>query len=174
MSSRLDAVTKAKQAYVLAKSTMEARLRDELRKEMANLQTQIDIAVRYAVDSGESKADVLRALGTKDYNTLKASLERTQAVTEIVGKDPLDRVYSYVSDDVVKATYKNHGPSGYSGEASFTVKKLDDGSYLFFSLESLWSEDYKTRNDVVAALDGKSDGFYYEEMLSWVKSSTTG
>jgi hypothetical protein len=51
------------------------------------------------------------------------------------------------------------------------VKKLDDGSYLFFSLESLWSEDYKTRNDVVAALDGKSDGFYYEEMLSWVKQT---
>jgi len=168
MSARLDAVTKAKQAYVMAKSTLEARLRDQLRNEMSNLQTQIDIAVRYAYDSGEKKAEILRALGTKDYGTLNESLERTQAVTEIVGRDPLDSVYSFFGEDVVFASYENHGPKGYSGEASFTIKKLDDGSYLFLSLDPLWSEDYKTRNDAVAALDGVKDGFYYEELVSWL------
>jgi hypothetical protein len=138
---------------------------------MSNLQTQIDIAVRYAYDSGETKAEILRALGTKDYNTLNESLERTRAVTELVGRDPLDSVYSLFGPDVVVATYSNHGPSKYSGEASFTIKKLDDGSYLFLSLDPLWSDDYKTRNDAVAALDGKTDGFYYEELVSWLTKS---
>jgi hypothetical protein len=170
-NSRLDAVTRAKQAYVVAKTTLEARLRDEMRKEMANLQTQVDIAVRYAFDSGESKADILRALGTKFYGTLNDSLERTHAVTEIVGANPLDNVYWYMGDDVIGVTYDNHGPNQYSGSARFTAKKLDDGSFLFLSLERLWSDDYKTRNDVVAALDGKTDGFYYEELMSWIRQS---
>jgi hypothetical protein len=80
-NARLDAVSKAKQAYVLAKSTLEQRLREQMKTELANIQTQMDIAVRYAFDAGESKADILRALGTKDYGTLNASLERTQGVT---------------------------------------------------------------------------------------------
>jgi len=169
-NSRLDAVTRAKQAYVVAKTTLEARLRDELRKEMANLQTQIDIAVRYAFDSGESKADILRALGTKFYGTLNESLERTRAVTEIVGRNPLDDAYS-LDVDTVTVTYRDHGPNHVTGSAKFFVKKLDDGSYLFLSLDPLWSDDYKTRNDVVAALDGKNDGFYYEELVSWMRQS---
>jgi hypothetical protein len=167
---RLDAVKKAKQAYVMAKSTLEARLYEQLRNEMLNLQTQIDIAVRYAYDSGESKADILRSLGTKDYGTLNASLERTQAVTEVVGRDPLDSVYSLLGDDVVSVTYVNHGVNNYSGHASFDVKKLDDGSFLFLSRDKLWSDDYKVRNDVVAALDGRTDGAYYEELSTWIST----
>lgn len=151
-----------------AKSTLEHRLREQLNKEMSNLQTQIDIAVRYAYDSGETKANILRALGTKDFNTVVRCLERTSAVAEIVGESPLDSIYSWLDKDTVRAVYKDHGPNNYSGEASFVVKKLDNGSYLFLSLDSLWSEDYKTRNDIVAALDGKTDGHYYEELVSWV------
>jgi hypothetical protein len=73
-----------------------------------------------------------------------------------------------LGEDVVFVTYHNHGPSGYSGRASFTVKKLDDRSYLFLSLDKLWSDDYTVRNDVVAVLDGVKDGFYYEELSTWV------
>jgi hypothetical protein len=40
------------------------------------------------------------------------------------------------------------------------------------ALDPLWSDDYKTRNDVVAAVDGKTDGFYYEELMDWVQTST--
>ena len=167
-SARLDAVNKAKQAYVMAKTTLEQRLREQMREELANLQTQIDIAVRYAYDSGESKADILRSLGTKHYGTLNDSLDRTQRVAEIVGVNPLDSIYTMMDSETVVVSYDKHGPSGYSGEASFTVKKLDDGSYLFLSLDPLWSDDYRTRNDVVAVLDGVKDGFYYEELVEWI------
>jgi hypothetical protein len=162
---------RAKQAYVIARATLEQRLREQMRAEMSNLQTQIDIAVRYAFDSGETKASICRALGTKDYNTINQSLERTSAVTELAGQNPLDSVYSWSDTDTVTVTYENHGPSQYSGQASFMVKKLDDGGYLFLAFDPLWSDDYKVRNDVVAVLDGKTDGFYYEEILAWVKQT---
>jgi plasmid replication initiation protein len=168
VSKTLDAVAKSKQAYVLAKATMETRMRQQMNEELSNIRTQIDIAVRYAFDSGERKADILRALGTKDYNTVNESLARTGSVSKIVGIDPLDKVYTLTGDDTVVVLYDRHGPSYYSGEASFTYRKLDDGTYLFFSLDSLWSEDYKTRNDVVAVLDGQKDGFYYEELSAWL------
>ena len=168
MNARLDAVTKAKQAYVLARTTLEARLREQLASEMANLQTQIDIAVRYAVDAGETKAAILRALGTKDYNTLKASLERTQGVTEVVGVDPLDSVYA-LDGDVLTVRYVSHGSLNYSGDAVFTVKRFDDGKILLLADTPLWSDDYAVRNDVVAALDGRTDGEYYDEVIEWLR-----
>jgi hypothetical protein len=167
-NARLSAVNKAKQAYVMAKTTLEQRLREQMREELSNLQTQIDIAVRFAYESGESKASILRALGTKDYGTLNGSLERTSGVTEVVGDDPYNQIFTMMDSETVVVSYDRHGPSGYSGEASFTVKKLDDGSYLFLSLDPLWSDDYRTRNDVVAVLDGVKDGFYYEELMEWI------
>jgi len=167
-NARLDAVSKSKQAYVLAKTTLEQRLRDQMREELLNIQTQLDMAVRYAYDSGESKKSILRALGTSNYNTVYESLARTTGVAEVVGDNPLDAMYTMMGDDVVVVSYDKHGPKQYSGEASFNVKKLDDGSYLFLSFDPLWSDDYRTRNDVVAVLDGVKDGFYYEELSEWM------
>jgi hypothetical protein len=174
MSARLDAVTKAKQAYVMAKTSLEARLREQMRSELSNLQTQVDIAVRYAFDDGESKADILRAMGTKDYHTLNSSLERTSAVKEVVGVDPLDSVYQLIAEDVLEVTYSNHGPSEYTGTAVFDVKRLDDGGVLFLARDPLWTNDYKTRNDVVAVLDGMRDGYYYEEASAWTLGKFSG
>lgn len=172
-NARLDAVTKAKQAYVLAKSGLEARLREQMWNELANLQTQIDIAVRYAVDSGESKAAVMRALGTKDYNTVKMSLSRTQGVAEVVGVNPLDNVYIHSIDEngreILEVKYDKHGSKEYSGYAIFDIKRLDTGGILFLSRVPLWSDDFMVRNDVVVALDGKTDGEYYDEVIAWLQ-----
>lgn len=170
-SAKLDAVSKAKQAYVLARTTLEARLREQMRLELANLQTQIDIAVRYAVDAGESKASVMRALGTKDYNTVKASLDRTQSVAEIIGDDPLGNVYFVDGNDDAERLhvhYVNHGTLSYTGDAVFRIKRLDNGKLLFLAETPLWNDDYTIRNDVVVALDGKTDGEYYEEVVAWL------
>lgn len=166
LNAKLDAVSKSKQAYAVARSTLEARLREQMREELANLQTQIDIAVRYAVDAGEKKADVLRALGTKDYNTLKASLGRTQAVKEIKGVNPLDSVYS-LDDDVLTVLYVNHGSARVTGEAQFEVSQID-GKVFLKSMSPLYNADYSERNDVVGWLDGRLDGEYYVEVVEWL------
>lgn len=171
LNAKLDAVAKAKQAYVIARSTLESRLREQMRTELANLQTQVDIAVRYAVDAGETKADVLRALGTKDYNTLKASLDRTQAVKEIKGTNPLDSVYSYDSiTELLTVTYVNHGSLNANGVAQFTVRAKVGAQGMPFleSVTPLWNEDYSVRNDAVAYLDGRYDGEYYDEVAQWL------
>jgi hypothetical protein len=170
-SVRLDAVAKARHAYVVARTTLEQRLREQMREELGNLQTQVDIAVRYAVDAGESKAAVLRAMGTKDYGTLQASLERTQGVAEIVGDDPFGDVYFVMQTpdyDRLDVNYVSHGPSKANGSASFQMKTLDDGKLFLIALNPLWNEDYTVRNDAVAFLDGKLDGFYYDEVVAWL------
>lgn len=173
LSARLDAVQKAKTAYVVARTTLEARLREQMRDELLNLQTQIDIAVRYAVDSGESKAAILRALGTKDYGTINASLERTQSVSEVVGADPLGDTYSVThtpDGDRLEVNYVNHGDDWLNGSSSFDIRKLDDGRIMLSALSPLWDDTFTVRNDAVAVLDGRFDGFYYDEAVSWLRS----
>ncbi len=173
LSTRLDAVAKARQAYVVARTTLEQRLREQMRLELTNLQTQVDIAVRYAFDAGESKAAIMRAMGTKDYNTMNASLERTTGVAEIVGADPLAEVYSLQvvgNDTYIQVEYVNHGADKLNGKAIFEVKHLDGGGVLLLADSPLWNEDYTVRNDAVAVLDGKTDGYYYEEVMQWVSA----
>lgn len=167
LSKQLDAVSKARQAFVIARSTLEARLREQMREELTNLQTQVDIAVRYAFDSGESKAAIMRAMGTKDYNTMVASLERTQGVAEVVGADPLANVYQLV-DGKLHVDYADHGADRFNGEAVFEIKQLDGGAVMLLGDRPLWNEDYTVRNDAIAALDGKTDGHYYDEVIAWM------
>ena len=168
MNAYLDAVSKAKAAYVLAKTTLEARLREQLRDELANTQTQIDIAVRYAYNAGESKAEILRALGTKDYHTLNACLERTELVEEVIGDNPFDSIFTKV-DDTLHVSYRDEGTSSYSGDAVFVVKQIPGGEYLLSAITPLWSDDYTVRNDVVVALDGVTDGYYYDQAKQWLQ-----
>lgn len=173
MSARLDAVSKSKQAYVLARATLEQRLREQLKDDLSNLGAQVDMAVRFAFEAGESKANILRSLGTKDYNTVRDSLARTQAVTVVEGNDPLDKVYHYFRPEgsdtkTLAVTYNNHGPAAITGTAYFEVKKMDDESTWFMAKDALWNDGYTVRNEVVAALDGKQDGYYYDEAVKYV------
>ena len=173
MSAYLDGVTKAKQKYVAAKITLEQRLRESLKDELHSMKTQVDIAVRYAADNGHSKAEILRALGTKDYHTVYAALKRTEGVAEIMGINPLDSVYSYDKEsDMVHVNYLNHGPHTISGSATFRFRNFDDGKKLFLSEDKLWSEDYTVRNEVVAVLDQVDHGFYYKEAIDWMSEQT--
>ena len=78
-NQHLDAVMKARSAYIMAKRTLEAKLREQLNHEISNLQTQVDIAVRYAHNSGASKSSILRAMGTKDFfNTVSIEPKRSR------------------------------------------------------------------------------------------------
>ena len=170
MNADLDAVMQAKQRYVIAKTTLEQRLRDELNKQLDLIKAQVDVAIRYAHDSGANKDEILRALGTKDYRTVYDSLERTQGVERVEGIDPLDSLYTYdPNESTLIVKYDNHGPLDVTGVAGFTIKKMDDGTVWFMAQDRLWSDDYTVRNDVVAALDGKQDGFYYDEAMAWLR-----
>lgn len=170
VEAKLDAVTRARAAYVLARTTLESKLREQLKSELALLQTQVDIAVRYAHDAGASKASILRAMGVKDYGTVKSSLDRTRGVEEVIGVDPLDTMYSFDPESgKFTARYKDYGPQSISGVATFDFIIMADQTKWFMPIDSLWNEDYTIKNEVVAALGNRQDGFYYEEALSWVE-----
>jgi HPt (histidine-containing phosphotransfer) domain-containing protein len=168
MSVRLDAVAKAKSAYVTARLGLEHELREKMRSDLSNLNTQIDIAVRLATDAGESKAAILRALGTKDYGTINASLQRTQGVADIVGVNELDQVYSTV-DDVLTVQYISHGSKNLTGKAAFSFSWFDPERLFLQGRDSLWNHTFTVRNDVIANLDGVMQGEYYEEVKAWLK-----
>jgi hypothetical protein len=172
---RLDAISSAKERYVIAKSRLEYQLREKLKEELSNLQSQLDINVRYAVDSGCSKASVLRALGTRDYHTLNASLSRTEGVEEDTGTAGFDDVYSFdLETGEFSVTYDSHGPDSVSGAAVFDFRILNDGTKWFMARTSLWNEDFTVRNDVVASLDNRQSGYYYDEALAWVERVISG
>lgn len=171
LSARLDAVAKARQAFVVARTTLEQRLREQMAEELSNLQTQVDVAVRYAYDSGESKAAIMRAMGTKDYNTMNASLVRTSAVSEVVGDDPLGDVYSRVGEALF-VSYVNHGEDKLNGKSVFAIRTLDDGRIMLSADAPLWDETFTVRNDAVAVLDGRFDGKYYDEAVAWLSESS--
>jgi len=167
MSVRLDAVAKAKAAYVAARLGLEHELREKMRTDLANLSTQIDIAVRFASEAGESKAAILRALGTKDYGTINASLQRTQGVTEVVGFNELDNVYS-MDGHVLTVRYVEHGSKKISGTATFNVSWFDSNRIFLQGNEALWNDTFTIRNDVIANLDGVHSGEYYDEVKVWL------
>lgn len=165
-SAYLDAVAKARSELVLARATLEHRLRQELEERLSNMQTQLDLAVRYAYDQGHSKGQILSAMGAKYYGIVNDSLARTEGVAEVEGVDPLDGVYSF-DGEVLSVRYDKHGPREITGEAQFTYKNFTDGE-MFLSLTPPYSEDFSVRNEVVGALDQRMDGFYYEEALEWL------
>jgi hypothetical protein len=172
MNADLDAVMQARQRYVIAKTTLEQRLMDELRKQLASLSAQVDLSVRFAFNGGSNKAEILRALGTKDYRTIYESLERTEGVERVDGIDPLNSVYVMSSNnEVITATYTNHGPQGISGIASFDIRRMEDATTWLMARDPLWTDDYTVRNYVVAALDGQQDGFYYKEAMVWLNGN---
>ena len=172
LSQKLDAVAKARQAFVLARTTLEQRLREQMNEELSNLQTQVDIAVRYAYDAGESKSAILRAMGTKDYRTMQACLDRTQSVFEVAGDDPYADVYFVAHTpeyDRLDVDWSNYGDERLNGRASFEIKTLDDGTILLLAVDGkLWNDDYTVRNDAIAMLDGRTDGKYYDEVIAWL------
>ena len=171
MRAELNAVTKTKQKYVIAKTTLEQRLREDLMRQLDSIQSQLDVSIRYAYNAGANKAEILRALGTKDYRTLYDSLARTEHVVAIEGVDPLDVMYQFNEiDSTLFVNYTGHGPMNITGTAEFTAKQVEDGSVWYFAITPLWNEDYTVRNDIVSALDGRQDGFYYDEALDWVSS----
>jgi hypothetical protein len=78
MSKELDKVTTAKMEYKKRREDLEALAREKLDEDLFWVRSNLNQAVRNAVNAGESKAAVMRALGTKNFDTIKFLLERTK------------------------------------------------------------------------------------------------
>lgn len=74
MDKSLGSVRAAQERLKVARAGVEARLRVMLEAELRELIRARDLSVRKAFEGGASKADIKRALGTKDHATVQSIL----------------------------------------------------------------------------------------------------
>jgi hypothetical protein len=77
-------VRAAQERLKLARGDVEARLRVMLEAELVELTRARDVAVRKAFEGGVSKAELKRALGTKDHATVQRILSGGSATVSSV------------------------------------------------------------------------------------------
>lgn len=169
--SKLQAVTFARENLRQMKQNLEEELRRELQEKLAHAQVLVDNAVRAAFDSGIRKAEILRAMGTRDFRTMQDCLDRTESIAGVASSSSLDSTYSYDPEaKILSVNYVNHGPNDITNKARFEVKRNEDDNQIFFdSLDSkYYGDNYASINHAVVWLDRKLEGFYYEEALEWL------
>lgn len=126
-----DRIRQAKRDLVDYKRDAESILRAELANRIATRQKIVDDAVRAAYDHGLSKAAIGRALGTKDYRTVQATLDRTVPTDA----DPTLATPATPTTPAQAGTWLREGntvrldsmvlpsvPDGYTGTLTFDVE----------------------------------------------------
>lgn len=165
---RVKAVAEARRAFREAQATAEARLREQMREEMLQHRTTLDLRIREAVNAGVTIADVMRAYPTKDRKTILTSLERTKSMA--VEETPAEDGANYVlSHGELFVDYTNFGPDEVTGSARFTFERWDDEKFHLLAIDELWNEDYTEKNEVVFRLDDVADGYYYDSAVAFLE-----
>lgn len=127
------------------------------------LEVQLDRAVRDAKDADCKIAWIQEAYPTQDYGTIRRILDRTPSVVAARAEAEVAERYRWHEDETVTVTYHNFGPENVSGVADFEYVTLDEGMPMLSSVET------DEGNDVIRVLDGRLDGFYYDDMLDWAR-----
>lgn len=149
--------------------TLEAQVRAQLKAELQEVQTAVDIAAATAYRAGASKAAVGRALGSQDYNTYNDSIERGLSV---VGNGS-------TNSGLIMETYW-HGNEQWvdvirgSEAATFKVGFTDDESESpwLIAITDLWSDEYTVKNQLVAELDMETGGDLFNEVMKYVMQNS--
>jgi hypothetical protein len=120
----LDALSEKHTAYVIAKATIEAQLKQELAERLSSYRQERDMALRLACEAGVPRTQLGKAIGTSNYKTVQEIL----AATEVVEHSSRDGVAEWslvqVSDKIWNLTVKNLGPQMLNGYAE--VELTDD------------------------------------------------
>jgi hypothetical protein len=165
MSELLEQVAAAAKAKRDLERTLEARLREEMKRQLAEADTALAVAAGQAFRAGTAKAAIGRALGSKDYNTYNDYITRGFDLTAGVESDTSATGASFSIDDEYVVTVS------YDGQvADFTTMSDDEGLLYARAITPLWNEDYSVRNEVVNKLDLAYDGELYEEFIAFVNS----
>lgn len=177
-SKEADFLKEAVEDFTELKNELEEKLRKQMQKELANASLQVDIAAAAFCRAGGAKIAAGRLMGTKDYNTYKASIERGNAVlgepAHEVHKDAenapaetnWDADFDWIGDGtepLLRVTY-------LGDTAEFEVVSVD-GSLMFDSKTELWDDGYTKRNEAASGLDGVFFGNLYDQAVEFVKNN---
>lgn len=142
----------------LAFKTRRARIDEEIRllraEKLAAEQAAIEQIIVQAVADGATMGQIKRAYGTKDHRTIADIIANRSAEIQAVrdareAKAQAEREWFTLSQDAVKVRY-----DGF--EASFGWVIVDD-VIMFITDTPLWDDEFTTRNEAVALLDGKTE-----------------
>jgi len=166
-SERMAAITAARQSLREAKETAEARLKEQLRIELLQHSTVLDLRIREAVEAGDRVSDVMRAYPTRDRHTILKSLSRTEGITADAPVSEYSNRYR-LNDDTLFVNYVSFGPSELTANALFTVERWQDGTFFLTAIDVDGLGDY---TDTITQLDGETDGFYYDDATAFLRES---
>jgi len=113
----LDALAEKHTAYMIAKATIEAQLKQELAERLSSYKQERDMALRLACEAGVPRTQLGKAIGTSNYATVQEILALTEVAEHVSnsgnGKWSLIRV----SSNVWSLSVKNIGVQSLSGVA---------------------------------------------------------
>lgn len=159
---KLDNVTRTRRKNAAARQEILKRYETLIRAEIAALDAEDDLAVREAYDADCKISWIQEAYPTRDFYTIQRILDRTPSLGEFRAEAEAAERYELRDPDELAVHYRNYGPEKISGDANFQIVKLDDAVMLY-------SIEVDSGNDVIRVLDGRLDGFYYDDALNWVK-----
>jgi len=163
--SLLSDVTAARRVYLDASKEVEARVREGIMRELQQLSTAYDLAVRRAFNANVRKADILRASLTTNFNTMQEALNRTEGL-QIDTPEPTNGKFRLTAEGLLIVTV-----DGVT--VAFDPVERDDhaGDYMYFTDTPLWNNDMTERNEVVAALDGQINTDLWREANEFMREN---
>lgn len=83
----LDALSEKHRAFVIAKATIEAELKEELAERLSSFRLERDTALRLAEEAGVPRTQLGKAIGTSNYRTVQEILQATEGISRTAGDE---------------------------------------------------------------------------------------
>lgn len=148
----LDSLVERHRAYVIAKATIEAELKQELVERLSVHKSERDMALRLADEAGVPRTQLGKAIGTSNYKTIQDILAATQANETSFQDGSSEWTLIKTSGSSWSLTVHNLGVNSMSGTAEIG---LGDGGISYVSGEpwiipAVYREGYA--DDIVEAM----------------------
>jgi hypothetical protein len=120
----LETLIERHKAYVIAKATIEAELKQELHERLSGFRGDRDIAMRLAAEAGVPRTQLGKAIGTSNYRTVQEILAETESLSVKDGTSDGKWALTALPDGTFSLSIHGMGVGSVSGEA--TVRLVGD------------------------------------------------
>ena len=160
-------VTKTKAEVELKLEGLKEHFDNLYRKAREDTRAELDLAVREAFDDGNLKEWIKKAYDTRDFNTIQKILDRTPSTRAVIEQAEIASAYSFDANGNLMVNYIDHGPENANGTGLFEIIDLGEGETPLLS----YVGGPDGGEEVIRYLDGREDGFYFEEALAWINAN---
>lgn len=154
LEDTLDELTQQRAAFRARRARIDEEVRKLRAERLAAEQAMIEMIIVKAMVEGATLGQIKRAYGTKDHRTIsdivtsrEAEIQAMRDAREAEIKATED--WFKIRDNGILVTIGEH-------EALFTYTYVGD-VLMFMTTTPLWNDDFTTKNEAVALLDGKTE-----------------